>query len=286
VFSITVFTSLLVTAFNGGRSPWAGLSNCPLTTAVVLLLVSLSLPNNGYTGAQIILGRCPSLSAHDSESMLRTYLVCGDKQEREEEREASKRHVGEAHSVLTTAILLPQRLSCYWGKIVSLRMLASIRLPNLRLTTAQQRSTGQNLLSDLHVLLCNPYVLASVKSSSCPCVQMFYTPSSCGMERKLNLHALYHVRNGPHFHFGRSFSWFRSQHRHFGGEINFCTCRKSKPSRSCRGRIDSLNYEGRKKSLNWGVIHRSLSFVNTEITRIFYPNHVGEWLYARHKEGS
>jgi hypothetical protein len=30
--------------------------------------------------------------------------------------------VGEAHSVLITAILLPQRLSCYCGKTVSLRM--------------------------------------------------------------------------------------------------------------------------------------------------------------------
>jgi hypothetical protein len=32
------------------------------------------------------------------------------------QRETSKRHVGEAHSVQTIAILLPQRLSCYWGK--------------------------------------------------------------------------------------------------------------------------------------------------------------------------
>jgi hypothetical protein len=40
--------------------------------------------------------------------MLRTYLVCREKQERE--RETSKRHVGEAHSVPITAILLPQRL--------------------------------------------------------------------------------------------------------------------------------------------------------------------------------
>jgi hypothetical protein len=30
------------------------------------------------------------------------------------QRETSKRHVGEAHSVVITAILLPQRLSCYW----------------------------------------------------------------------------------------------------------------------------------------------------------------------------
>jgi hypothetical protein len=60
------------------------------------------------------------------------------------QRETSKRHVGEAHSVLITATLLPQRLICYWGRIVSPRTLA-----DLRLTTAQQRTTGQNLLSDL-----------------------------------------------------------------------------------------------------------------------------------------
>jgi hypothetical protein len=81
-------------------------------------------------------------------SMLRTCLVCREKQERE--RETSKRHVGEAHSILITAILLLQRLSCYWGKIVSLRMLTNLRLADLRLTTAQQISTGQNLPSDLY----------------------------------------------------------------------------------------------------------------------------------------
>jgi hypothetical protein len=70
--------------------------------------------------------------------------------ERERERETSKRHVGEAHSILTTAILLPQRLGCYWGKIVSLRMLTIVRLADWRLTTAQQRSTGQNLPPDLY----------------------------------------------------------------------------------------------------------------------------------------
>jgi hypothetical protein len=64
------------------------------------------------TGASIILGWCPSLLTYESESMLRTYVVCREKQQREREK-TSKRHVGEAHSVLTTAILLPQRLSCY-----------------------------------------------------------------------------------------------------------------------------------------------------------------------------
>jgi hypothetical protein len=35
--------------------------------------------------APIILGRCPSLSTHESESMLRTYLVCRKKQKREKQ---------------------------------------------------------------------------------------------------------------------------------------------------------------------------------------------------------
>jgi hypothetical protein len=65
------------------------------------------------------------------------------------QRETSKRHVGEAHSALTTVIQFPQRLSCYWGKIVPLRMLTNLRFADLRLTTAQQRPTGQNLPSDL-----------------------------------------------------------------------------------------------------------------------------------------
>jgi hypothetical protein len=116
----------------------------------------------------IILGRCPSLSAQESESMLRTYLVCREKRERERERETSKRHVGEAHSVLITAILLPQRLSCYWGEIVSLRMLTNLRLADLRVTTAQQRSTGQNLPSDdRFVILTNIVKVCCAMDSAC-----------------------------------------------------------------------------------------------------------------------
>jgi hypothetical protein len=72
---------------------------------------------------------------------------------RERDREKSKRHLGEAHSLLTTSIILPQRLSCYWGSIVSLRMLTNLRHSDLRLTTAQQRSTGQNLPFDLYLFL-------------------------------------------------------------------------------------------------------------------------------------
>jgi hypothetical protein len=42
-----------------------------------------------YTGAPIIFGRCPSMSANESEPMLRTYLVCREKQEREREKQAN-----------------------------------------------------------------------------------------------------------------------------------------------------------------------------------------------------
>jgi hypothetical protein len=73
------------------------------------------------------------------------------------EKETGKLHEEEAHSVLITAILL-RRLSCYWGKIVSLRMLTNLRLADLRLTTAQQRFTGQNLPFDLYFIVsyCEP----------------------------------------------------------------------------------------------------------------------------------
>jgi hypothetical protein len=37
-------------------------------------------PTGVSIGSPIFLGRCPSLSAHESESMLRTYLVCREKQ--------------------------------------------------------------------------------------------------------------------------------------------------------------------------------------------------------------
>jgi hypothetical protein len=75
------------------------------------------------------------------------------------QRQTSKRQVGEAHSKITTAILLPQHLSCYGGKIVSLRMHTNFRLGVFRLTTAQQRTTGQNQLSDLYLPCLNAYIL-------------------------------------------------------------------------------------------------------------------------------
>jgi hypothetical protein len=51
------------------------------------------------TGSPIKLGRCPSLSAHESESMLRTHLVCRDKQERERERERQANGTWDKHTV-------------------------------------------------------------------------------------------------------------------------------------------------------------------------------------------
>jgi hypothetical protein len=74
-------------------------------------------------GSPIILGLCPSLSAHESASLLQWVYATNlsrlqrETRETESERETSKRPVGEADSVLITAILLPQHLSCYWGKI-------------------------------------------------------------------------------------------------------------------------------------------------------------------------
>jgi hypothetical protein len=57
----------------------------------------------------------------------------------ERERERNKKlHLEEAHNVLTTVILLHQRLSCYCGKIVSLSMLTNLRLADLSLTTAHR----------------------------------------------------------------------------------------------------------------------------------------------------
>jgi hypothetical protein len=60
---------------------------------------------------------------------------------KERGRETRKRHVGEAHSVLITGIRLPQRLICYWGKTVSLRMLTNLRLADLRLRNRDPPAT-------------------------------------------------------------------------------------------------------------------------------------------------
>jgi hypothetical protein len=40
-----------------------------------------------FIGAPIVLGRCPSLSAHKNESVLRTYPVCRERQKRERKRD-------------------------------------------------------------------------------------------------------------------------------------------------------------------------------------------------------
>jgi hypothetical protein len=56
-------------------------------------------------GAPIILCLCPSLSAHENESMLRTYLVCREKRERERDKQANG--TWEMHTVYW------QQRSCY-----------------------------------------------------------------------------------------------------------------------------------------------------------------------------
>jgi hypothetical protein len=77
-------------------------------------------------GALIIFGRWPSMSAHENESMLRTYLVC---RESERERETSKRDVGETQctnssdpTTSSSELLLRENMS--------LRMLADRPLRN------------------------------------------------------------------------------------------------------------------------------------------------------------
>jgi hypothetical protein len=87
----------------------------------------------------------------------------------------SKRYVGEAHSVLTTEILLPQRLSCYWARTVSLRMLADLRLP-----TAQQRTIGQNLPLGLYMYT----ELHSKLSTDLPVSWTWCSPADAGCTRR------------------------------------------------------------------------------------------------------
>jgi hypothetical protein len=53
---------------------------CDLNLTVLFGSLCIWCEIGGSIGAPIILGRCPSLSAHKCESMLRTYLVCREKQ--------------------------------------------------------------------------------------------------------------------------------------------------------------------------------------------------------------
>jgi hypothetical protein len=59
-------------------------------------------------GAPIILGRYPSLSAHERESVTNLFRL-----QREKERERQANDTWEKHNVLITANLLSQRLSSY-----------------------------------------------------------------------------------------------------------------------------------------------------------------------------
>jgi hypothetical protein len=83
--------------------------------------------------------------------------------EREREGDRNKQTARGRNSALTTVILLPQRLSCYWGKIMSLRMLTNLRLADLILTAEQQRTTGQNLPSDQSVTTRKEIVIGHLK---------------------------------------------------------------------------------------------------------------------------
>jgi hypothetical protein len=96
------------------------------------------------------------------------YEIISSAARNERQKKSSKRHVGEGHSVLITAILLPQRMRCCWGKIVPLRMITNFRLRDLRLTTAQQRSTGQNLPIECQLmpLRLGAYIWSSLHSTT------------------------------------------------------------------------------------------------------------------------
>jgi hypothetical protein len=100
-----------------------------LWTTTIFHMASL-LSDQFIIIAPIFLGRCPSLSAHESESMLRTYLFCWENIRR---LAAGKQlvHGNSTQYLLITAILLAQRLTSYWGNTVSLRMLINLRLAKL-----------------------------------------------------------------------------------------------------------------------------------------------------------
>jgi hypothetical protein len=66
---------------------WIGVNWRTVTAAVkerraLSLVWAVTMRRGAWigTGAPITVGRCPSLAAHESESMLRTYLVCREKQ--------------------------------------------------------------------------------------------------------------------------------------------------------------------------------------------------------------
>jgi hypothetical protein len=89
----------------------------------------------------------PLLSAHESESMLRNFLVC---RQTDRERERHANGAWEKYTVYWQQRSYYLNVRVVRGKIVSQRMPTNPRVADLRLTTAQQRSTGQNLPSDLY----------------------------------------------------------------------------------------------------------------------------------------
>jgi hypothetical protein len=129
------FLAINKTTFPDARSQ-------PVITDVMHAREALRSGNRGAPGTYrrvIFRGRCPLLSAHESEA-----ISSAERNDKGREKQANG-------TWLKTAILLPQRLSCYSGKTVSLRMLTNLTIADLRLTTtAQQRTTGQNLPSGLY----------------------------------------------------------------------------------------------------------------------------------------
>jgi hypothetical protein len=89
-----------------------------------------------YRGEAIILGRCPSLSAHESESMLRAYLVC---REREKQANGTWKKQCTNNSDPVTPELLPRQSS------VSLRMLTNLRLADLASDHCATRQSSVSL---------------------------------------------------------------------------------------------------------------------------------------------
>jgi hypothetical protein len=90
------------------------------------------------------------------------YELISSAERNERQKKRSKRHAGNAHSVLIAAIQLPWRPSSYWGKLVSL--------------TAQQRTTSQNL----------PFALYSVivTATGYSCVSLWAFNSELSLSRK------------------------------------------------------------------------------------------------------
>jgi hypothetical protein len=138
---------------------------------------SFKLATALHTGALIILGRCPSLSAHESESMLRTYLVAERNKQMVHGRSTQYTNISDPNT-LTSELLLRQ--------IVSLRMLTNLKLADLRQTTAQQRTTGQDLQSDLYNIPCLEYRIRHTELLPTTSLNFTYTSNELKTNKYVN----------------------------------------------------------------------------------------------------